>query len=385
MADKNIDNPVKLQAWVDNTENKIARLTEAVEKQGDFNINRNDYKDNNSETWEASDYRLAKFFKAVRRKDNALIAEMGGFASPKNFTSGTKDLGTPITGDDTGTVGSYVIPTRLYGDSVLRYANVASEIIPQLRRVTMEGRLIRWPTEGTAATLTFVTNEVTSKTETLPTVSYIDLECETFAGWTGVTDEYMEDSFVDVGGWLRQMITQDLIDTIEEQALTATSPFTGVLAYTSNVDLVIDGVTFDSVTWADLRALKNKLSTKRKRQRCGYMMHPTIWDILSSQQDGNGRYYFDPSRGGPRTAWGYPVSLSDAMPDEDASSAATDFITFGPLEQIMHGVRMGLEIKYFDQTMYAVQDDENFYRFRTRFAIKCANEAAFANMKTAAS
>jgi len=386
-----INNGAKLKRWIDDTERwknetdeKFKRFDNAL---SNFNINKNEYKDSQSETLAAMDYQIAKFFRAVTLKDKSTIGDMGGVISPKNFGRTSKtDLGTPLTGDDSGTTGSYLIPTQLYGDWVIRWANVASEIIPQLRKVTMEGRLIRWPVETASTSLTFVTNEATSKTETNPTISYVDLECETFAGWTGVTDEFLEDSMVDIGAWLRQMITQDYVDTVEEQALVGSgSPFTGVTNYTSNESLVIDGTAFDEVTWADLRSLKNQLATKRKRQRCAYFMHPTIWDILCSQQDGNGRYFFDPSRGGPRTAWGYPVLLSDSMPDEDESATSTAFIGFGPLSQILYGVRVGLEIKYFDQTMYAVQDDENFYRYRTRFGIKCGKENAFAVMSTAAS
>ena len=351
-----------------------------------FNINRSDWKDNNSETWEAGDYRIGKYFSAIQKNDMTVIESMGGRKSPRSFGHGKADLGTPISGDDTGTIGSYMLPSRLYSDSILRYMNTASEVIPKLRRISMQGRLIRWPIETSSIGLTFVTNEVTSKTETNPTISYRDLECETFAGYTGITDEMYEDSFIDIGSWLRQMIVQDLLDETETQALSsATNPFIGVTNYTTAQSLVIDSPTFDGVTWEDLRALKNKLDTVRKRQRCSYFMSQTVWDILSSKQDANGRYFFDPLRGLGRSAWGFPIVLSDAMPSESDSAVSTSFIGFGPLGTILHGIRVGLEVKFYPDTIYSVTDDQVFYRYRTRFGILASNQAWFAVMDTAAS
>jgi len=44
-----------------------------------------------------------------------------------------------------------------------------------------------------------------------------------------------------------------------------------------------------------------------------------------------------------------------------------------------------MEMKYFDQTFYAVQDDENFWRVRTRQAFNIGIAANFAVLRTAAS
>lgn len=386
---KDIDavrNGEQLHAWMQEAGDQIDRLTADVRTQSD--LTGTGYVQN--EDQEQANFQLAKYFMALRRGDTSTIKEMGG--QKMQYNRGKQEmeiktlLGTPGTGDDSGGDFSYSIPTRLYGNTILRYLNTSSEIIPNVRRVPMEGRLIRWPVETASCEFAHVTNEVTAKSESNPTMSYIDLECETFAGWLGVSDEYQEDSFIDLGQWIRQMVSQNLIDTIEEQLLSsAGAPFTGVMSYTSNVSHTMGGTGFEDVGWDDLRDCKNALDTKRKRQRCAYVMHSTVWDILCTQVDAMGRYYFDPSRGVPRNAWGYPVYLSDAMPDEDASSTDTPFIFFGPLEQIMLGTRVGLEIRYYPDTKHSVEDDQNFYRFRTRFAVKSIMESAFSICKTAAS
>jgi len=408
---ENIDNPEKLQKWIDNSEKfqaeqaakiealvtqreedkaEIAKLNEAVEKQEQITIiKKKKWEDEDSE--EGKNYRFGKMLYAISHRDTNTLAQMGlekvqtTGREFKTYSLGKADLGTPLTGDASGTDWQYAIPAYIYATDFLRVMDVASEIIPQITKIPMSNRLIRYPTQGsTVFEFTYVTNEVTDKTEQKPTISYVDLECETFAGWVGVTDELMEDTFLDIGGILRMQAVEDLQYTIEEQTLNGSgSPFTGALRNTSVVSSVIDSTTFDGVTWADLLTGIEALTTKKQRVGASFVMHPTVWDILASKQDGSGRYFFDPTRGIGRTAWGYPVLLSDACPS--TSATATAFILFGNLKHIYHGTRMGMEIKYFDATLYALQDDENFFRIRTRFGDVVSLPTNFVAITTATS
>jgi HK97 family phage major capsid protein len=107
--------------------------------------------------------------------------------------------------------------------------------------------------------------------------------------------------------------------------------------------------------------------------------------VLATQQDAVGRYYWDPTVAVSRRAKGYPVLLSDNVPDTDDSAVSTAFIVFGNPKYTLYGIRMGMEIKYFTETMYAVQDDENFFRIRTRFAGVVGLPANYAVLRTASS
>jgi len=408
---EDIDNPDKLKKWIDNSEKmsaerdeklaakdvqieeltqKVEKLTESVEKQADLTIIKK-HKWEDEDTKEGKDYRFGKMLYAIQNRDTKTLAQMGlekvqsTGRDFKTYSLGKADLGTPLTGDASGTDWQYAIPAYIYATDFLKVMDVSSEIIPQITKIPMSNRLIRYPTQGsTVFEFTYVTNEVTDKTEQKPTISYVDLECETFAGWVGVTDELMEDTFLDIGGILRTQAVEDLQYTIEEQALNGSgSPFTGALQNGSVVGSTIAGTTFGSVDWSDLLTAVEALTTKKQRVGASFVMHPTVWDILASKQDAVGRYYFDPQRAIPRSAWGYPVYLSDAMPSTSAVSTA--FILYGNLKHIYHGTRMGMEIKYFDATMYAVQDDENFFRIRTRFGDVTSLPTNFVAITTAAS
>lgn len=429
----------KLQEWVDNTEKiltdmksknetleaekikkdeEITALKKEVSDIGDLVvINKDRWKDTDPEM--AKDYDFGKWLAAIQhrdiktlsafktkisitnrnRPDDLKVIDIGDASSyfknlsgvgekvdPKIGNSFVKDLGTPLTGDDSGTDAQYLVPQTMYETTILRTINAVSEIIPKFTRKQMTGRLHRYPVQGTVCGFTYVSDEVTSKTEANPTWTKVDLEAETYAFWVGVTDELMEDTFADIGGAIRQQAIDAYVVTVEGQMLDGSgSPITGLLRVASTESLIIASTSIEDMDWADVRNMVPKLTTKGQRLGGGFMMHPTVWDILANSKDADGRWYYLPHAAAPKTIKGYPVWLSDNMPDVDDDAAAKAFVVFGNPMYTLFGIRMGIEFKYFTETMYAVQDDENFFRVRTRLAGKVGQPTNYAVLKTAAS
>ncbi len=432
-----IDN---LQDWVDNTakfmadaktkaeadeavikvkDEKIIALEKEVSDIGDLVvINKNRWKDTDPER--AKDYEFGKWLGAIQHRDFKALAAfdtkilitnraqpdmakiipigeagkylknlsgIGQKIDPHPGEGFQKDLGTPLTGDATGTDAQYLVPQTMYETTILKTADALSEIIPKFTRKMMTGRLHRYPVQSTKAGFTFVTNEVTSKTEANPTWGKVDVEAETYAFWAGVTDELMEDTFADIGGEIRQQGIDAWVITVETGMLDGTgsspTPITGILRGSTH-SLVMDTNSILNADWDDLQNLSAKLTTKGKRVGAGYMMHPTIWDIFATSKDADGRFYFMPNAAVPRTARGYPIWTSDNMPDIDDDTADKAFIAFGNPTYTIFGIRMGMEFKYFTETFYAVQDDENFFRVRTRLGGIVGQPGNYAVLKTKA-
>ena len=414
-----VDSPEKLQEFVDNSktlfneqrdkitalENENVKLKDEIKAQESHIeiIKKDSWKD--QDTQKARDYKLGKWWAqwmlGYAQVQPRPLSKTAARCVESLYSKGVKplvqkirydearekaDLGTPLTGDATGTDAQYLVPQTIYEETILRTLMAQSEIIPRLNRKTMTGRLHRYAVEGTQVSFTYVTNEVTDKTEANPTWTNVDLECETYAFWVGVTDELMEDTFADIGAQIRVQAVEALQNTIETQLLNGSgSPATGILQDTSVNESNIDSTAFDDINWDDLHLAIEDLTSRKKRDGAVFFMHPTIWDKLRTQQDANGRYFWDPATAGPRSAFGYPVLLSDNVPDLDDSATSTAFIGFGNLKYALWGVRMGLEFRYFDQTMYAVQDDENFWRVRTRQAFVVGIPANFSRLVTASS
>jgi len=433
------DGVEKLQAWVDNTETiitdmqakaeadeaaikvkdeEIVTLKKEVADIGDLVvINKGRYKGTEPEM--EKNYQFGKWLGAIQHRDFKTLSGFGtkvlvtnrnqpdmakvmplseagkylnnlsAIGMKADVHDGVKtDLGTPLTGDATGTDAQYLVPQTMYETTILKTADAASEIIPKFTRKSMTGRLHRYPVQSTKAGFTFVTNEVTSKTEQNPTWTNVDVEAETYAFWVGVTDELMEDTFADIGGEIRQQGLDAWVITVETGMLNGTgstpTPITGILQDTGTNVLAMDSNSILNVDWDDLQALSAKLTTKGKRVGAGYMMHETVWDILANSKDADGRFYFNPSAAVPRSARGYPVWTSDNMPDTDDDASDTAFIAFGNPTYTILGIRMGMEFKYFTETMHAVQDDENFFRVRTRLGGAVGQPANYAVLKTKA-
>ena len=341
-------------------------------------------------------YNLGKFLFSMRHKNNKVIDKMGGRlqtsgdlndewkAGNWNINAAT-DLGTPLRGD--ATTGSYLVPDEIAAE-VLRIPTDPSAMMGQVRTVPMSVRKISYPGELAGASFTWVTNEVTAKTETNPTFNSVDLECETAAAWIAFTEEMNEDSLVNLGAYFTTLLREAWQTEFDTQCLNSSAaPFTGVLQNTgANVlNLGAGKTSFDSVTFDDMKDLVAELDSQGKRNGAKFIMHVTILDIFKGIKDDNGRFIWqEPAGNTPGTIMGYEYILSDAMPDSTDSAVSTAFIAYGNPKHILHGNRVGMEFKLFDQTSDGMVYDRLFLRARLRQAFVTGIPAAFAVMKTAA-
>ena len=340
-------------------------------------------------------YNLGKFMIALRKNDMATIQEMGGAmnTSPKSIhdwapvkewnINAAPNLGTPLRGDSS--TGSILIPDELAAE-ILRIPDDPSAMMGKVRTIPMGVRKITFPRKLVGATWTWTSDETTAKTETNPTFGSVDLECETAAAWIAYTEEFGEDSVIDQGAYFMELLRESWQTEFDKQCLnSATAPFVGVLTNASvNIYTMGAGqVSFDSVTFIDMINLVKKLTTQGKRNGAKFIMHTTILDIFKTIVDDKGRFIWqEPAGQAPGTIMGYQYILSDAMPDLSDSAISTAFIVFGNPKHILHGNRVGMEFKLFDQTSDAMVYDRLFLRARLRQAFVTGIPAAFAVLKT---
>ena len=387
--DKNIDDindGERLHQWMKEVEDKFDRFDNAYSNI--TQINKGNWKD--SDDIEAGLFKFGKFLEAIKNNDKSKLIEMNTeksyFDRQANMMRKAQ-LGTPGTGDSSGTDWAYIVPAYIYDTVIVRFMNEESQLIPLCKRIPMQNRLHRIPTESTSLSWTHVTSEVTSKTESNPTFSYVDLECETFATWVSCTDEVLEDTIVDITRELTLQAVQDLTDEVETQILTSDSaPFLSLLKASTTINGVTsDSTSFADVSWDKMLEMVDALTTKARRRNAVFVMHPTVWSKLISASDAMGKYFYDPSFKGPRTVWGYGLALSDNAPAISDSAVSTAYVVLGNMKYMLYGVRIPLEVRMYRDTAYSATEDENFYRFRTRFGTKISDESAFCKLTSAAS
>ncbi len=341
-------------------------------------------------------YNLGKFIHALRTNNMPVMQEMGGAlqTSPKSVhdwkvvkewnINAAPNIGTPLRGD--GVTGSILIPDEI-ANEILRIPDDPSAMMGQVRTIPMGVRKITFPGKLTGATWTWVTNEVTAKTETNPTFNSVDLECETAAAWIPWTEEWGEDNMMDQGAYFQELLRESWQTEFDKQCLnSATAPFVGVLTNTGTnvLNLGAGKTSFGSVTFDDMHDLVAKLTTQTKRNGAKFIMHTTILDIFKKIKNDVGDFIWEkPAGTTPGTIAGYGYILSDAMPDATDSAVSTAFVAFGNPKYILHGNRVGMEFKVFDQTADTLVYDRLFLRARLRQAFVTGIPAAFAVMKTA--
>jgi len=339
-------------------------------------------------------YEIGKFLISCRQNNLQAIKEAGGSLQVNNEDwkankdwniNAATDLGTPLKGD--GVTGSYLVPTG-FADEILRIPDDPSALMGKVRTVPMTVRSIRYPTKLVGATWTWVTNEVTAKTETNPTLGYKTLECETAAAWIAFTEELNEDSTLQLAEYFVSLFRESWQTEFDKQCLNSNaSPFTGVLhnASVNILNLGAGSTSFADATFDDCYDLIAELDTKAKRNGASFIMHTTVLDIFKKIKNDVGDYVYQKPEGlAPATLCGYGIILSDAMPDASDDAVSTGFVAFGNPKHILHGDRVGMEFRIFDQTSDTMVFDRIFLRARIRQAFVVGIPAAFAVMKTAA-
>ena len=338
---------------------------------------------------------IGKFLLACRTNDVVAIHAMGGrintrpggddWKDDKWDVNAAPDVGTPLRGD--AATGSYLVP-EAFAAEILRLPEDPSALMGRVRTVPMSVRKITFPAKLAGVSFTWLSDEITAKTEKNPTFQPVTLEALTAAGWVAFTEELNEDSLVPLGEYFASLFREAWLQEFDKQLLTANAaPFTGVLhvAGTNVLTLGAGKVGFDDSGLDDIVDLLAQLDTQAKRNGAAYIIHTTVLDHFKKVKDDHGNYiYMQPAGAQPGTLWGKPYILSDVMPDMSASAAATPFMALGNPAHLLHGDRIGLEVRLFDQTMDAVVYDRLFLRCRLRQAFKAAHPAAFAVLKTAA-
>jgi HK97 family phage major capsid protein len=292
----------------------------------------------------------------------------------------------PMSSDDTDSgnfYGSYLVPTDVIAD-VMRIAADSSAMMPLVTHRPVRGLTTTIPTSTDALTFTAQTNQETAFTEDTWTWGRSTLTVVTYATWIAITEAMDEDSLIGLGSFIRSACGEawgTAFDTI------ALSNATYGAMKTSGVNQVAMGTgdtSFANLSVDYMDQLVGKLITKSKRRGARFFMSPSVWDYPENELDADGNYKIRRfSESAPLAAKGYPVVLSDGMPDTSDDAVSTDFVAFGNPAYIIAGDRVGFEFKIFDQTESSMKYGEIFLRARVRQAMVNTIPSAWSKLTTA--
>jgi HK97 family phage major capsid protein len=242
------------------------------------------------------------------------------------------------------------------------------------------------PSTTDAFAFTRLTDQETAKTEDTWTWTRATLTVQTYALWIAITEEMDEDSLIGLGAFVRNMMGEAWGTAFDTLCLSDSTY--GAMA-ASGVNQVIMGTgdkSFADLTCDYLDSLITELTTRGKRRGARFFMSPSVWDYVANEQDAQGNYKLRRfSDAEPLAARGYPVVLTDGMPDVADDAKSTDFVAFGNPAYIVNGEKVGFEFKVFSETESSMKYDQIYLRGRVRQAFVNAIPSAWSKLTTAAS
>jgi len=293
----------------------------------------------------------------------------------------------PLTGDNAAGsyYGSYTLPVE-YRSELFRIALDNSMMMGKVRSFPVPAITSYAPTTTDELAFTKLTNQDTDKTEDTITFGQLTLTTEIYAAYLAIVEEFFEDTLINIGELVRDMFGEAWGKKFDTLCLSDSTY--GAINTTNINQCAMDtgDSSFDDLTPEYLHDMIKELDSRGKRAGNEYFMHVTIWDKIRTAKNADGDYYFGPITGGmEQRAWGYPVVLTDGMPDSGDDAASTDFVAFGNAKRILNGVRVPFEFKIYDQTQSAMESGQIFLRVRTRQAFVLSNPTAWVKLTTAAS
>lgn len=245
------------------------------------------------------------------------------------------------------------------------------------------------------------TDEAADITESQPSFGNQKLDTKKLAALTPWTTELQEDEVFGLLPILQELFAEAILEK-EDQAgfigdgSSTFGGFTGILnlAGAQTFTMANGSTSFFDTTADDYRKLVDQVSLARRRN-ARYFMHPDIISHIERLKDTDGNYIYrkpgDDSR--PATLWGYPVTLTEVMPNASDDAAESKFVVFGDPNRMLFGTRRGITLMTSMEgaitagnnvSFNALTNDGAILRITERIGFKAPIEDAFANLETAA-
>jgi len=280
----------------------------------------------------------------------------------------TGDGSDTLSGD--ASQGSYLIPQLLLAE-VNRFAVSGGVARREMRYLPFSGpgnsRYI--PTLLTNVVVDWV-GEGEAKPKTKPITSRVEQTLKVVAAMVIMTEEIVEDSAINLTTWCGQLLGEAIAAEEDDQFFAGTgAPWTGILNDTNVATYQLDATeAITDITPNDLLDMLSEIPVNA-RKGGKYYMHQTVLDILWSYRasaiaagDGEGAFLMqDPKEAGAYRLWGYPVVVSDSLPDRDDDDGDADypFLFFGNLQKCcVYGDKQGIRVKLLDQASVYDDNDE---------------------------
>ncbi|MCK5019594.1 MAG: phage major capsid protein [Candidatus Peribacteraceae bacterium] len=344
-------------------------------------------------------------------KDMEDLEKFGAFMkavkiNDKDVIKAIQDTSVKTMGELTGAAGGFLVSEELQAQ-IWRIEELQGLFRRQARMITMRKEKLGLNRLGSTVSVSWKGHGQTI-VESSPTIERIDLISESLTGITVFEEELLDDADIDVANGVAELFAEEMGQEEDNQGFNGIgAPFIGIFndPDVAVVTMTTADNTFEELIPDDLRALIPQLKPKALKQAAWYM-HPDAWNIIQTLKQ-NSQYittFANPVLTKPAwkpdvitdaagTLWGYPVFLSEQLPDSSDSAASIKWIIFGNMDFFAFGDRKSMETKFLDQATIELSDGSSVNLAQTtqnalivveRIAMAVGIPDAFVVLKTAA-
>lgn len=336
--------------------------------------------------------RAAEFIKAVFRKDIQALTSMKALA------------------EGAGATGGFQVPEE-FAAEINRIAEDVGLVRAFARHLPMGSDVLNIPRLASSVSVTFPGENVAG-VESEPVWEQVQLLAKTAVGLTVSSNEMLADANISIVDLLAELFAEALASTEDAQGLVGTgSPFTGILGdadvnvFDAGGSTTSGSIAFTDVTADDLRDMVTQVKAM-VLTGSSFTMHREIWGVIQKLKDLDTNFIISTATPilGPNnslgeggvlsgnrpagTIWGYPVWLSDQMPDLAASAVSTKFIIFGNYSHLWFGDRQMMTMSISDSATVGSENtfeqNQSAVRVTERIALAVGLPKAFSVLKTSA-
>jgi len=301
-------------------------------------------------------YRFSDFLKAVAYKDHAALAKMDS---------------TKLLGDQTGASGGFTVPPQFL-PQLIQLASEDSIVRSRALNIPMTSRTVIVP--GLDSTGTGVgaahalggvvatwTETGTTKHETEPSFTQIELVARELSGYTQVKDALLQDSAISLEALLYSLFGRAIAYQEDYAFLLGTGAGMPLGILNAGALLTVGRQVANQVSYTDVTNLKQQLYPPSWKSAV-WICQTDIYTQITHMEDTAGNIIWQPNArvGEPETLLGLPVFWTEKTP----ALGQTGDILLADLKWYYVGTREGLAIDASGD--YAFINNTTTFRFVER-------------------
>ena len=284
---------------------------------------------------------------------------------------------------------------RIYERSLLKYAPEYSDMMPHVRRLPMLAPIHSFPAldsrgfvmKRTAATASGTTWTKANKIATAavgPTFgARVEIKATTLAAYIPWIDEFRDDLQLNesLEALMSECFLEAYAEDFDRNVLVAdssgTDQYDGLLNTTGVLEYTLTASNILQISPDELNTALLKIP-RVDRDGGFWILNESVLDALQKVRNANGDYmmWTPPTGDFAGKIANKPYIEAHLMPGYEEIEAGDTIMAYARPDNMWVGERAGLEVKKYEDTIYGLENEEIFTRWRLRNGFKTVKPAA---------